>query len=204
MQSIYSPIPWPFHHLPSALQNLDHPIELESSQPQQSEVDWYVCLFFHCIFAISKCHRRKKNLRTQGTKTNSAWHITVSLITKQESRKKKEVHICYKDIKTDKETHGCATNERRNTKWCQIIIHPKSIITRLRAPCHRKHSQASGSLIERSTATSANYSNKIRIWLEQMESISTESESRPIALWKIVHKLMISQCPPLPLILGTA
>lgn len=55
-------------------------------------------------------------MRTQGTKTNSAWHITVSLITKQESRKKKEVHICYKDIKTDKETHGCATNERRNTK----------------------------------------------------------------------------------------
>lgn len=65
---------------------------------------------------MSQEEKELEDTGSDSTKTNSAWHITVSLITKQESRKKKEVHICYKDIKTDKETHGCATNERRNTK----------------------------------------------------------------------------------------
>lgn len=60
VQSIQSPIPWPLHHLPSALQSLDHPIELEASQPQQSEVDWYVCLFFIACLLLANVRGRKR------------------------------------------------------------------------------------------------------------------------------------------------
>lgn len=67
---------------------------------------------------MSQEEKELEDTGSDSTKTNSAWHIIISLITNQESRnqKTKEVLICYKDIKTDKKTHGCATNVRKNTK----------------------------------------------------------------------------------------